>query len=113
MELVRLFDEMTLAAQRAGVEVRSEAFDPNLSDVKRPRGGLCTLRGQRIILVDAKLPLPERIATIAEALASVHREAVFMPPVVRATIGAYAPAFGPPRDVRPKPGLRLVRGGRP
>lgn len=111
MELPRLLEELTLAATRAGVEVRSEAFDPNLSDVKRPRGGLCTLRGQRIILVDAKLPLPEQIATVAEALAGVDLEAVFMPPVVRATIGAYAPVrASEPR--RPKPGLRLVRGGR-
>lgn len=115
MELPRLFDELTRAAERAGIRVRSEVFDPNLSDVKRPRGGLCTLRGERIILVDAKLPLPERIATVAEALASVDLEAVFMPPVVRATIGAYAPASSapaPPMVPRPRPALRLVRGHR-
>lgn len=115
MELPRLFDELTRAAERAGIRVRSEAFDPNLSDVKRPRGGLCTLRGERIILVDAKLPLPERIATVAEALAGVDLDNVFMPPVVRATIGAYAPvpsADAPPPP-RPKPALRLVRGRRP
>ncbi|MFT3764399.1 MAG: hypothetical protein QM820_02600 [Minicystis sp.] len=116
MELPRLFDELTRAAERAGIRVRSEIFDPNLSDVKRPRGGLCTLRGERIILVDAKLPLPERIATVAEALAGVDLEHVFMPPIVRATIGAYAPVSPgapSPRDLpRPRPTLRLVRGRR-
>lgn len=116
MELPRLFDELTRAAERAGIRVRSEVFDPNLSDVKRPRGGLVTLRGERIILVDAKLPLPERIATVAEALAGVDLEHVFMPPIVRATIGAYAPVSPTspiPRDLpRHKPGLRLVRGRR-
>ncbi len=89
MELGRLLQELTHAAERAGVEVRNEVFDPNLSDVKRPRGGLCRLRGKRIILVDAKLPLPERIATIAEALSEVDLEHLFLPPIVRATIGAY------------------------
>lgn len=107
MDLSRLFDELSLAAEHAGIRVRSEVFDPNLSDVKRPRGGLCTLRGERIILVDAKLPLPERIATVAEALAGVDLEAVFLSPLVRATIGAYAPPIP-----RPRPALRLVRGRR-
>jgi hypothetical protein len=91
MQLGRLLEELNRAAERAGIQVRSEVFDPNLSDVKRPRGGLCTLRGVRLILVDAKLPLPERIATLATALAEVDLEHLFLPPIVRATIGAYAP----------------------
>jgi hypothetical protein len=89
MELGRLLEELVRAAERAGIAVRSEVFDPNLSDVKRPRGGLCTLRGARLILVDAKLPLPERIATVAGALAEVDLDHLFLPPIVRATIGAY------------------------
>jgi hypothetical protein len=92
MELARLLEELTRAAERAGIRVRNESFAAGLSDVTRPRGGLCTLRGQRMILIDAKLPLPERIATVAEGLASVDLENVFLPPIVRATIGAYAPA---------------------
>src|SRR5271166_6547376 len=122
MELGRLLDELTLAAERAGIRVRMETFDPNLSDVKRPRGGLCTLRGERLILVDAKLPLPERIATVAEALAGVDLEHLFLPPIVRATIGAYAPvggydggpSEGPPNPLgrsplRARPPVKLVR----
>ena len=119
MELGRLLEELTRAAERAGIEVRTEVFDPNLSDIKRPRGGLCTLRGARLILIDAKLPLPERIATIAAALADVDLDHLFLPPIVRATIGAYGSAqggegLGPPRPAndgaapRKKP-LRLAR----
>ncbi|MEO7329584.1 MAG: hypothetical protein ABI193_13475 [Minicystis sp.] len=89
MQLGRLFDELTLTADRAGIRVRAEPFDPNLSDIKRPRGGLCTLRGAKIILVDAKLPLPERIATIAAALAEMDLDHLSLSPLVRATIGAY------------------------
>jgi hypothetical protein len=111
MELARLFEELVLAAERARIRVREETFDPNLSDVKRPRGGLCTLRGERLILVDAKLPLPERIATVAEGLSGVDMEGVFMPPIVRATIGAYAPVPAPREEPPRRPALRLVRGG--
>ncbi|HEY4116651.1 MAG TPA: hypothetical protein VGM56_02295 [Byssovorax sp.] len=89
MELRRLFDELVRAAERASVDVRLDAFDPQLSDVKRPRGGLCTLRGQRLIVVDAALPLPEQVATVAAALARVDLDHLYLPPIVRATIGAY------------------------
>jgi hypothetical protein len=98
MELGRLLEELVRAAERAGIAVRSEVFDPNLSDVKRPRGGLCTLRGARLILVDAKLPLPERIATVAGALAEVDLDHLFLPPIVRATIGAYRASSATPKD---------------
>jgi hypothetical protein len=113
MELARLLDELSRAAERAGVRVRMEAFDPNLSDVKRPRGGLCTLRGERLILVDAKLPLPEQIATVAEALSRVDLEHLFLPPIVRATIGAYAAVGtggeGERSPLRARPPVKLVR----
>src|SRR4051794_14161575 len=119
MELGRLLEELTHAAERAGITVRTEPFDPNLSDIRRPRGGLCTLRGQRLILIDANLPLPERVATMAEALASGDREPLFLPPIVRATIGTYRagddalwppnPANDPGPPPRPLPPSRAKR----
>jgi hypothetical protein len=96
VELSRLLEELTRAATRVGIAVRSEAFDPSLSDARRPRGGLCKVQGRRIILVDANAALPDRIATVAAALAQVDLEEIFLPPIVRATIGAYAAGAGPP-----------------
>ncbi|WP_437313386.1 hypothetical protein [Sorangium sp. So ce385] len=102
MELSRLLDELTLAANRVGIAVRMEAFDPHLSDARNPRGGLCTVLGRRVILVDANASLPDRIATVAAALARVDLESVFLPPIVRATIGAHArgarPRAAPPGE---------------
>jgi hypothetical protein len=92
VELLRLLDELTRAAAKVGVAVRTEPFDPHLSDARRPRGGLCTVLGRRIILVDAAASLPDQIATVAGALAQVDLEAVYLPPIVRATIGAYSRA---------------------
>ena len=122
MELGRLLEELTRAAERAGIEVRTEPFDPNLSDVRRPRGGLCTLRGQLLILIDANLPLAERVGTVAEALAAVDLDHLFLPPIVRATIGAYRPGdegMWPPHPAndpgpapRPLPPSRAGRSGR-
>lgn len=89
MDLGRLFDELVRAANKADITVRSESFDPNLSDARKWRGGLCVVRGKRVIIVDQRAPLVDRIATVAASLASVDLEHVFLPPVVRATIGAY------------------------
>jgi hypothetical protein len=90
MELGRLLQELMAAARKAGITVRAEPFDPALSEQgRRFRGGLCVVRGQRIILVDERAPLVDRIATLAAALAAVDLEHIFLPPIVRATIGAY------------------------
>lgn len=89
MDLPRLFDELVATARRCGIQVRIEAFDPGLSDEKTPRGGLCTVRGKPMILVDSKAPLPDRIAMVAAALSTVDLEHLFLAPIVRATIGAY------------------------
>jgi hypothetical protein len=89
MDLARLFEELVRAASKADITVRSESFDPNLSDARKWRGGLCVVRGKRVIIVDQRAPLVDRIATVAASLASVDLEHVFLPPVVRATIGAY------------------------
>jgi len=89
MDLGRLFDELVNAANKADITVRAESFDPNLSDARKWRGGLCVVRGKRVIIVDQRAPLVDRIATVAASLASVDLEHIFLPPVVRATIGAY------------------------
>ncbi len=114
MDLGRLFDELVRAANKADITVRSESFDPNLSDARKWRGGLCVVRGKRVIIVDQRAPLVDRIATVAASLASVDLEHVFLPPVVRATIGAYqreasdtlAANVGPLPPVRIRPPRR-------
>lgn len=89
MDLGRLFEELVRAANKADITVRSESFDPNLSDARKWRGGLCVVRGKRVIIIDQRAPLVDRIATVAASLASVDLEHIFLPPIVRATIGAY------------------------
>ena len=91
MDLEHLYQELCAAARKLGVEVRAEPFDPGLSDAARPRGGLCMIHGKQLILVDSRGSVPDRIATLAGALSQLDLEAVFLTPIVRATIGAYQP----------------------
>lgn len=89
MDLGRLYQELLAAARKLGIDVRSESFDPGLSEGSRPRGGLCVVNGKGLILVDARGALPDRIATVAGALSRVDIDGIYLPPIVRATIGAY------------------------
>jgi hypothetical protein len=102
MELERLLAELERAAERLGVPVRTEPFDPGLAEGRRPRTGLCTVKGARLILVDARAPLPDRVAILAASLAALDHEALFLAPVVRATIAAYRPT-----TVSPEPASAL------
>jgi hypothetical protein len=107
MELSRLLEELTAAARKVGITVRSEPFDPSLSDSKRWRGGMCIVRGRPVILIDSNAPLTDRIAMLAAALATVDLDHVFLPPIVRATIGAYQrEAVGPKASADPLPPVR-------
>ena len=89
MELSRLLESLVEAARAVGVEVKSGPYRGAFPDGRAARGGMCVLRGRRVIVIDADTPLPDRIAVVAAALATLDLDAVELAPVVRATIGAH------------------------
>lgn len=76
---LRLLEDL---AQRLGVEIRYESPWKGGAHA----GGLCRVRGELVILVDASAPVVERIAVLCEALSSLDLDAVFLPPALRAKI---------------------------
>jgi hypothetical protein len=78
MTTEKVLDELTDAAGRIGVEVRSEKgnFD----------GGRCTVDGATVVMLNER-HLPERrLAILARALREEDMEAVYLPPAVRKTL---------------------------
>jgi hypothetical protein len=71
-----------MVARKLGIAVRFEAFEPGPGR----KGGLCKVRGEARIVVDAGTPLLEQIATLEGALRKVDLEGIFVPPLVRARI---------------------------
>jgi hypothetical protein len=103
MSPAEILHELERIADRMGVKVRFEAFDGSASR----RGGLCKVRGERRIVVDAGASIVEQIAVLEAALAKLDLDAVFASPLVRARIErrrAKSPRVGPalrkasPRD---------------
>jgi hypothetical protein len=102
MQPSELVSALEALAARLGVPIRYDVFDRGL--VKgRSCGGLCRLRGQPIIVLDATLDAREHIATLAHALATFDLDAIYLPPVVRRTIHAH----GKTRVLAPRPLARV------
>jgi hypothetical protein len=82
MSPAELRSQLETVARRLGVRVR---FEPFQSGVFR-RGGLCKVRGETRIVVDAGASVVEQVATLEDALRKLDIEAIFVPPLVRARI---------------------------
>lgn len=119
MEIGAVWDELVRVAARLAIDVRAERLEPVLDGRDHGRGGLCVVRGRRVVLVDERAPLRDRVATLAAALGAFDLEPLSVSPLVRATIerGGRVAAPRPPAAnqagvrVPPPPGASWVRVG--
>ena len=72
------YEELKLLAEQMGLGFRSEIGDFD--------GGLCTIKEQRVILLNRRYPLARRINVMARALHQAGLDNVFVKPAVRAVI---------------------------
>ncbi len=101
--------ELEALAARLGIAIRAEPFDPGALG---GRGGLCRVHGRPVVVMDASLATPERIALLAAALGRFDLDALFVSPLVRARIdSARAGRSAVPAAPRlvPLPGLARTR----
>jgi hypothetical protein len=82
MDAQQLFDELVLVAERLGVEVRVEPFETPAT----MGGGLCLVRGEKLVLIDRNATVPDRLAGLARAVSELESEAVYMAPEARELI---------------------------
>lgn len=83
MELITVYGHLEALLRRVGVAVRCEVFDEKLFGDLSVKGGLCTLRGRSVVLVDARAPLVDRLWVLADALSVFDIETLFMAPMIR------------------------------
>ena len=107
MDPGRLFDELLSIAARAGLEVRTRTFRGKVSGKVPFAGGLCTVQGSPMVLLNANASSVERSVALADALATLPLTEVemtadarrFLAERARSRSGVVAPDSGP------KPGL--------
>jgi hypothetical protein len=83
----RILAELEALAERLGVTVRTEPF---IKGALGGRGGFCHIRGKAFVVMDAALPVADRIAVLAGALSRFDLDSVFVPPALRARIESAA-----------------------
>ena len=85
IEGAAMLARLEAVAEQLGVQVRYEALVAE-GEAGSSRGGLCRLRGDRLILIDDQLGPAGRCLCLAEALGGFDLERIFLPPAVRRLI---------------------------
>jgi hypothetical protein len=110
----RLFDELLGIAARAGLEVRTRTFRGKVQGKVPFAGGLCTVVGKAMVLLNSNASAVERSVALADALASLPLTDVemstdarrFLAERARSRSGVVQP------DSSPKPGLAKTASAR-
>ena len=63
-------------------------------------GGLCVVRGESLVLIDQRAPLPDRLRALAQALVELGSETIYMAPAARELVEALR-ATGAPAATQP------------
>ena len=75
MTLDQLLKELEELAARSGITIRYEKGDFD--------GGYCILKAERLIVVNRKLPAGRKASVVAQAIAEVGVEELYLKPAVR------------------------------
>ncbi len=75
MDLKEAYQELEACAQQLGLEVRREKGDFE--------GGLCRVDFERYIIINERKPLANQVRVLAEALAALELDNVYLKPAVR------------------------------
>ena len=105
MEAHRLLRELEQVAGKLGIRIRTEQHKTRHASP----GGLCVLRGQRVVLLNSRVSESERMITLADILAPLMTEELAVSDEVSALLqsrqaGKKEVRRGPTRQARP--GLR-------
>jgi hypothetical protein len=75
--------ELEALCERVGLVVREEPFGRLAAS---RGGGLCKVKGKPIVLLDAGLPVVDKIAVLTAVLGEFDLEAIYVAPFLRAKI---------------------------
>lgn len=84
IRIMRIIDELAVAAERVGLEVRRERIMREIG--YRTRGGACRLRDKNLLIIDRDQPAAEQLEILADALRSRDLESLYLSPAARRAV---------------------------
>jgi len=85
MDEEEIIEQLEELVRGFGIEIRYEpiTFDDEITNVV---GGLCKLRGEKLLIINSKSPMRDKIKTFAQALRSFDLDKIYIKPAIRALI---------------------------
>lgn len=78
----RLYGELERVLTQLGVEIRIDPIDEELNS----KGGLCTVKGKTILIVNRESNINEKNDLIIKSIQTLNLEEVYIKPYIRAVI---------------------------
>lgn len=80
-----VIEQLEELARGFGIEIRYEPMDIEEETIKVV-GGLCKLRGEKLLIINSRAPAKDKINAFAQALNNFDLDQVYIKPVIRALL---------------------------
>jgi len=80
-----VIEQLEELARGFGIEIRYEpiTLDEEIINVV---GGLCKLRGEKLLIINSKAPVRDKIQALARALSNFDLDLIYIRPAIRALL---------------------------
>jgi hypothetical protein len=85
MTAEQLYEELERIVTSLGVEIREESIEEGINS----RGGLCTVKGRTLLIINRSIELAAKNNLIMQSLQAFNLEEIYVKPYVRNIIEDY------------------------
>jgi hypothetical protein len=84
-----VIEQLEELARGFGIEIRYEPMSVDEESIN-VIGGLCKLRGEKLLIINAKAPARDKIRALAQALNHFDLDLIYIKPAIRALLDSSA-----------------------
>lgn len=85
MDQGAIIDQLEELAERFGIQIRYEPIGLDEEGINL-MGGLCKLRGEKLLIINSKASVRDKIQAFAQALSNFDLDQIYIRPAIRGLI---------------------------
>jgi len=85
MDQGAIIDQLEELAERFGIQIRYEPISLDEEGINL-MGGLCKLRGEKLLIINSKAQARDKIQALAQALSNFDLDQIYIRPAIRGLI---------------------------